>query len=227
MGCFSSSQRELASGKEDRPGCASLPQFHRNLYIGNEVAAAVASYPFDAVISTAPPVDQNGEEATGLTTHAIHFNDMGGGEDKTHKRLARKKIVQGAQDLRDCLVSGKRTLVHCTYGQNRSAAVCCAYAVLYADWSGSDAIHYVRSRAKSGGQRHYASNRGVLYNEVFCDIIMELAEDPQNAPSAFLFTSTASTRSVTRKQVTSGPCACGQCAHVSQLGQWVQKLCAP
>ena len=64
------------------------------------------------------------------------------------------------------------------WGQNRSCAICCAYAVLHRGMSAQDAIRYMRERNLA--ERSYAGQQppgGAMHNRVFREIIGELERE--------------------------------------------------
>jgi len=169
---------KLPKGNEDIPGYAELTQFHPLLHVGNELAAA--SGDFLEVISACCPKDLGGRKDNSLTTQAIRFEDCRGEETEEQQAWARKSIREGAASVERALANGKSTLVHCAYGQNRSPAICCAYAVLYLGWSSQKAIAYVRGRSRE--QRIYRG-QDAIHNSVFHSILLEL--QPGDRPEAY------------------------------------------
>jgi len=165
-------------GDRDTPGAASLPDFHPALWVGNEVAAshnATHGSPYAVVLSTVTPVHSTTfQPEQSLTTHAFLFEDRCGREKPADRAVAAKNIVAGAKALDaaiNSLSDGETALVHCSWGQNRSNAICVAWAVLYRGWRPEDAIAYAQRRCKAG--RHYEWPRP-LFNEVFCSILRQL-----------------------------------------------------
>lgn len=168
-------------GCQDTPGHAHLPAISQLLWVGNEVSAACGTLdgPFETVISTVVPRRLSGSKAPELTTHAVMFEDGRGSETSAKKELARERILEGASMVADALSKGRRTLVHCAWGQNRSGTICCAYAVLYAGMSADAAIEYVRKQNRA--QRTYRGQVGpgagpmhnAIFNELLRDIEME------------------------------------------------------
>mmetsp|Transcript_33599 Transcript_33599/g.96397 ORF Transcript_33599/g.96397 Transcript_33599/m.96397 type:complete len:237 (-) Transcript_33599:136-846(-) len=168
--CKARRAAKLRMGCEDTPGYARLPQFDEWLWVGNQYSAAAGS--FDAVISTITPLDLQGADAPALTTCGIPFEDMHGAETEDAERFARRSIVRGAAAVARALASGRRTLVHCEWGQNRSGSICCAYAVLYLGWDANKAIAYMRRRNKA--DRRY-EGQFPMSNKCFNGIMRSLA----------------------------------------------------
>lgn len=156
-------------GHADLPGFVEVPHMSPLLCIGNQYSPA--SEEFDEVISACMPLDLDGCPAKHLCTKAIPFHDLEGLESKEASSVAAESIVAGARLVNDALEHGKRTLVHCEYGQNRSGAICCAYAVLFKHWTAKDAINYFR--CCNLRDRHYLDQRP-MNNEVFNSIIEQL-----------------------------------------------------
>jgi hypothetical protein len=76
------------------------------------------------------------------------------------------------------ITAGKAVLVHCAWGQNRSCAICCAFAVLHRGMSAIDAIAYVRERNLI--ERRYAGQHppgGAMHNKAFREIIAEIERE--------------------------------------------------
>ena len=163
-------------GNRDRPGCARLPRFHAALWVGNEMAASHrsrAGNPFDVVLSTVPPRDVETFAPVSLTTHEFLFDDRCGRETPAARGIAQGKILAAAQALDAALAAGSSAaLVHCSWGQNRSCAICVAWAVLYREWAPDDAIRYAKERCRA--ERRYQHPRP-LHNEVFLSILRSLA----------------------------------------------------
>ena len=167
------SRASLPSGNRDRPGCAALPRFHASLFVGNEVAAdaaARAGRPFSFVLSTVEPVcSATAEARRDLSTVECHFPDKVGREKDHDVVLARERIVEGAAALDAALAAGGGSaLVHCAWGQNRSVAICVAWAVLYRSWDSRDAARYARDAVRAG--RAYDRPRP-LHNDRFVQIL--------------------------------------------------------
>lgn len=160
-------------GSKDRPGVAHLTAFHPLLDVGNEVAASCGAY--DCVISTVVPVNERGVRDRSLTTHAILFSDKVGRESLADESRARAAFVEGARFVDRAVRQGKRTLVHCSFGQNRSTGICIAYAVLYLQWSTDAAISYVV--AQNHRQRRY-DRQSPCSNAVFLRLLRSLARPP-------------------------------------------------
>eukprot|EP00928_Gymnodinium_smaydae_P074336 TRINITY_DN57396_c0_g1_i1.p1 TRINITY_DN57396_c0_g1~~TRINITY_DN57396_c0_g1_i1.p1 ORF type:complete len:222 (+),score=49.18 TRINITY_DN57396_c0_g1_i1:65-667(+) len=165
----------LKRGCDDKPGVSHLPEISELLWVGNERAAACGSY--DVVVSTIVPRDSDGEKAPKLTTHAVLFEDKQGKEEKDEVEVAREAILKGAEIVASAIADGKRTLVHCSWGQNRSCAICCAYAILYRRMSAADAIRYVQER-NLADRRYYGQQPpgGAMHNRVFCELLGSLEE---------------------------------------------------
>lgn len=166
----------LPRGSADRPGHAHLAQIHEFLHVGNEIAAAHApdGY-FRCVVSTVPPRDRNGRRDERLATHALFFEDGLGRETIAGEGVAKRQIVRGAAVVKAALDNGERTLVHCAYGQNRSTAICIAYAVLHKKWEAGDAAEYICEMIVT--QRRYA-HPAPCSNPVFLRLVAELEPQP-------------------------------------------------
>ena len=168
---------DLPWGCDEMPGFAHLAAFHPLLFVGNERSAACAD--FGCVVSTVEPRDRDGAPAPQLTTDAIHFPDGQGGETADGTERARRCISDGAGVVAAALAAGKRTLVHCSWGQNRSGAICCAFAVRHGGWADAGAaIAYMRER--NHAERHYNGQQppgGPMHNGVFNEIVAEMAAE--------------------------------------------------
>lgn len=163
----------LPKGDRDIPGYAHLPAFHQLLHCGNERCAAREH--FGAVISAVMPKDLQGKPAPELTTYAVHFDDQHGQESTEAMTTARRCIVEAAAVVHQAMSNGKKTLVHCQWGQNRSGAICCAYAVVYQGWSAEASIKYMRECNRR--DRRYDGQQppgGPMCNHVFNQILVEL-----------------------------------------------------
>lgn len=156
-------------GYADVPGFVEVPHISPLLYIGNQYSAA--SGEFDEVISACMPLDLDGYPAKQLCNKTVLFDDWEGLESEQAAAAAAHSIVAGAELVNDALDSGKRTLVHCEYGQNRSGAICCAYAVLFKQWTAMEAIDYFR--CCNLRDRCYVDQRP-MNNDIFNSIIEQL-----------------------------------------------------
>jgi len=156
-------------GCDDKPGFAHLPAVSRLLFVGNRFSAAFDR--FDAVISTCTPVDCRGKGAPKLSTHRLRFNDT---MTWQVRRLARKRFGEGAAVIAKSVAAGKRVLVHCEYGQNRSGAIACSYAVLCRGWTAERAIEYMRKQNLA--DRSYDSQYP-MHNDVFNSLLEEFERD--------------------------------------------------
>jgi len=158
-------------GYEDMPGYCHVEQISPLLFVGNARSAACGE--FDAVISTVTPLSRNGDPAPELSTSELKFEDQQGAESEKDAAAARQYIIRGAAVLASSIDEGRRTLVHCEWGQNRSGAICCAYAVLFGGWSAADAMEYFRSCNRR--DRCYLGQMP-MHNQVFNGIIHQLEE---------------------------------------------------
>ena len=145
---------------------AHLPKIAPNLYIGNRYAARrlISAYGRCFTISAVKPVGVKPDKE-------VYFEDGDGtGHRETAKeeRYAQKMIVQGSNHLKAALDTKQRSpvLVHCWAGQNRSAAIICAYAVSHLGWEPEKAIRYVRARVKK--DRNFTE---VMQNRAFKTIV--------------------------------------------------------
>lgn len=159
----------LPYGCDDTPGFASLPQISPLLYVGNRYSPCCGD--FDVVISTVVPVDEAGDPCSELSTHQFFFPDCQGKERASQAERARRRIVAAAAAVADAVRDDKTTLVHCEWGQNRSCAVCCAYAVLYLGWEANAAIAYLRTQ--NHRERAYIG-QSPMRNPTFNKILQEL-----------------------------------------------------
>lgn len=166
-------------GSRDQPGIAHLPRFHRALDVGNAVAAAWAhdqKRPYTVVLSTATPCTAKWpyDASPELSTLTYFWRDGCGRETPAAEAVAKERIVAAAKALNDALDAlgdDERALVHCAWGQNRSNAVCVAWAVIFQAWKPDDAIGYAREMCRR--QRTYANPRP-LHNQVFVAILRSL-----------------------------------------------------
>eukprot|EP00931_Biecheleriopsis_adriatica_P077309 TRINITY_DN5089_c0_g1_i1.p1 TRINITY_DN5089_c0_g1~~TRINITY_DN5089_c0_g1_i1.p1 ORF type:complete len:252 (-),score=45.81 TRINITY_DN5089_c0_g1_i1:73-828(-) len=164
--CCTDEEDDLPGGNEDRPGYAPLPKMSPLLSFGNKYSAGCRS--FGTVISTVVPVDRKGKPKPSLSSHTVFFED----DDSAAKRaVAKQSIIEGATLLKKALNAGQETLVHCEWGQNRSGAICAAFAVLYLRWSADDAIEYVRQQNETE-RLYYGQNP--MSNPVFNEIVKEI-----------------------------------------------------
>jgi hypothetical protein len=164
---------DAGPGCADAPGVSHLPDMDPLLYVGNEIAAAHGTY--DVVISTVQPRDKNGRSTPHLTTHAVMFQDGQGHETRDGVEEARRCILEGARHVAAEIAAGKSVLVHCAWGQNRSCAICCAFAVLHRGFTAYEAIAYVRERNLA--TRRYSGQQppwGAMHNKAFRQIITDI-----------------------------------------------------
>ncbi|KAG8465156.1 hypothetical protein KFE25_012519 [Diacronema lutheri] len=175
----------LPRGNRDAPGYAPLAAMHPLLYVGNELAASHAPAPgyFQSVVSTVPPLDAQLSRTPSLTTHRVYFLDEMGRESPAGEAYARSCILAGAEAVRAALALGKRTLVHCAYGQNRSTAICIAFAVLYQGWTAEEATAYV-VRQNRLHRQYYGQHP--CSNATFNRIVKELSDTHGRASGARL-----------------------------------------
>ncbi|KAJ8598418.1 hypothetical protein CTAYLR_007658 [Chrysophaeum taylorii] len=179
----------VVSGNRDTPGFARLERFHPSLDVGNEVAAAHAASrrrSYAVVLSTVTPRNSSPPyaEDPSLTTLEFKWHDQCGRETPAGEAVAKRKIVEAARALDEAISSlsdGERVLVHCAWGQNRSNAICVAWACLFRKWTPQAAVAY--AKAACCDQRRYANPRP-LHNDVFVNILMTLvpATDGRLAP---------------------------------------------
>ena len=165
-------------GCDDRPGYSHLPNIHPQLWVGNQIAAAARAErdrPFDVVISTVPARNLRHEVQPNLSTHTVLFNDDQGRETEDGIDVARRSILEGAEYVNRALAEGNSVLVHCAWGQNRSCAICCAFAVQNRGMSAVDAIAYMRE-CNLRDRRYMGQHDpgGTMHNPVFRRIIREL-----------------------------------------------------
>jgi len=196
----------LAPGNADTPGFAPLPRFSRLLAVGNQFAASHGD--FEVVVSTVCPLDEDGEKAAHLTTHQIFFDDNLGSEDASDTAVARRRILEGAAIVAVAIKSGKRTLVHCEWGQNRSGSIVCAYAILYCGWAAEDAIDYMQRQNRKArsywGQRPMANP---VFNEIMFDYEQKRDEFVPSAHEVARSADAAESPSVETKLTPGAPCA--------------------
>lgn len=167
-------------GCADQPGYSHLPSIHSLLYVGNEISAANAhnsGVAFDVVISTVIPRSLHGTRARHLSTHEVLFEDGQGSESADGAAVARECILRGVELVEEAIREGKCTLVHCAWGQNRSCAICCAYAVMHCGMDAEAAIQYVQER-NLADRRYYGQKPpgGAMHNDVFCQIVKSLEQ---------------------------------------------------
>lgn len=162
----------MDDGSRDTPGIARLTRFHPALDVGNGVAAAYArdrARAYKVVLSTVVPTAASPPHghAPELSTLSFNFNDRCGRETPAAEAVARERIVAAAKALDDALKAvgeGERILVHCSWGQNRSNAICVCWAITYANWEPEEAIAYAKETCCR--ERSYANPRP-LHNQVF------------------------------------------------------------
>jgi len=142
---------------------------HAALYVGNRKApkkfkAAVKS---PHVLSTVEPSLTDG--GWSLSDVRVEFEDGQGGETEEEKVIARRCIVRGAELVDAAIRKKKRVLVHCYAGQNRSAAICAAYLIMFKGMAPGKAIAYVRHRVEVAREV-----LEVVQNPVFARILKRL-----------------------------------------------------
>ncbi|KAJ1635095.1 hypothetical protein T492DRAFT_969052 [Pavlovales sp. CCMP2436] len=173
------SRRQLPRGNRDAPGQAPLAAFHPLLHCGNEIAASLAEPGFfGAVVSTVPPLDKQLSRAPGLTTKKLYFLDELGRESVANESYARECILAGAQAVGEALADGQRTLVHCSFGQNRSSSICIAYAIIHQGWSFEEATEYVCEQNRAHRQ-YYAQQP--CSNPTFHRILKQLSDENEDS----------------------------------------------
>jgi hypothetical protein len=124
------------------------------------------------VLSTVEPVDVDTFDPTNLSSAKFLFPDKVGAEKDGDVVVARRNIVEGARALDAALRDGARSLVHCAFGQNRSAAICVAYAVLYRSWDAKDAGAYARSAiADARDYRHQRPFHNARFQEIVAGFV--------------------------------------------------------
>jgi len=153
-------------GYEEMPGFAHLPDISPLLFFGNMRSPACGN--FDEVISTCMPADRRGEPAPMLTTFNIPFDDGEGRETDEGVEIATQCIMHAVTVVAEAISAGRRTLVHCEYGQNRSGVICCAYAVLCMGWTAKNAVKYIRER--NCADRRY-TDQCPMHNRKFIEIV--------------------------------------------------------
>jgi len=158
--------KSLHRGNEDAPGYVQLPEISPLLFFGNKRSAAHGT--FEVVVSAVYPVDANRKPDLSLATHFLPFSDQAGREDDDGATCALWSIICGVHVVDTAIQNGQRTLVHCEWGQNRSGAIICAYAVLCRSWGAQAAIHYARHCNRK--ERVY-QGQSAMHNVVFCKII--------------------------------------------------------
>ena len=144
----SSQQEELFVGNRKSPG-VFRDKYGKNAYI----------------LSTVQPSSPGWK----LTNKRVEFDDQEGEETSSEKIKAKECIIKGANIVNGAIVKGKLVLVHCYAGQNRSAAICAAYLILYKGWTPKEAISHLR--------HHVEVDRevlDVLQNSTFTDILESL-----------------------------------------------------
>lgn len=172
-------------GCSDTPGYCHLPSIHPLLYVGNEISPGIGH--FDAVISTVVPrCAKTGRARPELSTAAVHFEDGRGSESYDEAKEAKRCILEGCAHVAEAIAAGKRTLVNCAWGQNRSGAICCAFAVLHAGTPPAEAISYVQARNLA--ERKYDWQHppfGAMHNKAFCQIVHQIHDSKSEVKSIF------------------------------------------
>ena len=109
------------------------------LYVGNRQAPKkFRKFKASYVLSTVEP--DGGFELSNDTVD--HF------EDNDDMDNAKQCILSGARKVDAAIREGKRVLVHCAAGMNRSASICVAYLITYCGWTPGKAIAHVRHRVE-------------------------------------------------------------------------------
>ena len=78
-------------------------------------------------------------------------------------------------------MNGKKVLVHCYAGQNRSAAICAAYLILYKSWEPENAINHLRHQIEVDREV-----LDVLQNSTFTTILSSLGKG-EGTPKGAVF----------------------------------------
>jgi len=140
------------------------------LYVGNRKAPKIFRRKQKApyVLSTVEPSLTDGGWA--LSDCRVEFEDKQGAETEADRIDAKDCIVRGAWLVDAAIRKRKRVLVHCYAGQNRSAAICAAYLILYRGWAPGKAIAHVRHRVEV--DREVLE---VVQNPCFAQILRRLA----------------------------------------------------
>lgn len=135
------------------------------LFVGNHKSPRIFRDKYGEkayILSTVKPTSPGWN----LTNERVEFEDKEGRETSSEKIKAKECIIKGANIVNGAIMKGKNVLVHCYAGQNRSAAVCAAYLILYKGWKTKQAVRHLRHHVEVGREV-----LDVLQNATFIDIL--------------------------------------------------------
>lgn len=168
-------RKSLADPREAYRQPVCLPDIDPNLWLGNLDAArraASGDLPFDAIVCTASTrtcahaFDATGALRPGSSAFEMDFPDSPYIDEEAFYAFVSRAAAWIHRDLS----RGRRTLVHCYAGMNRSAASVVAYCLLYKKgWTYDRAVAYVSARNRE--ERHIRT----LTNPTFRDLLRRLA----------------------------------------------------
>ena len=124
---------------ESADRAVNLNQIHPNLYLGNVATAKAAQGNFDSVVCVAYGDTCNASTVEDTYVDAT-FPDMLDIDESDFI----ERVSKAAEFINQALEDGKRVLVHCHAGINRSVSSIVAYAALRAKAKASSTIAYVR-----------------------------------------------------------------------------------
>ncbi len=111
------------------------------LYIGNDKCALYHGEEFDLVINctSSLPLQKN------TKTIRIAIDDDPFDSVPLYQILRDTDILN---DIHNTITNGKRVLVHCQAGAQRSPAVVACYLIVYHKYTPHDAVEFIKSRRK-------------------------------------------------------------------------------
>jgi hypothetical protein len=112
--------------------------FHKRLFIGGVDIQGEQRPDVDVVLNL-------GEDPSRWTKNSVpHPQDVWRNKGEGSKGMSAAEIAEEAHWVIEHLRTGKRVLVHCSAGMNRSATICCAVLILLEKLSAEDALERVR-----------------------------------------------------------------------------------
>jgi protein-tyrosine phosphatase len=122
----------------------TMNEIFPNLYIGNQEASATYGSQFDMVVNCTPDVpfaQRRISDPDAAVTVRIAINDH-----PSQNPLMLEAMNKGGvlERMHDVLQRGRKVLVHCHAGMQRSCAVVAFYMMKYYDVSLKDAMAFIR-----------------------------------------------------------------------------------
>lgn len=139
--CFAFPNCTLVGGF-DEPGLLDLPEVSPLLFVGN-ARAVVACDCFDLTISLSPSQYAWRPKPPRERVFPIFPYDF---EAEQDINFSLKALLNTIAMLAKAFREGKKVVIHCAWGQNRSLFVAVAYAILCKSWPSERAVQYVKWR---------------------------------------------------------------------------------